>query len=327
MNNDYRRLLTAAARLYYEQNLTQAQIAQRLRLSRQKIQRMLREAREEAIVQITIRPMVGTYSDLEYALQDRFTLAEAVVVETADYEDQATVTREVGTGAAEYLLRVIRPHDKIVINWGNGVLAMVNALASLAKHHPKDVTVIQGLGGLGDPNRDIHGMELVKKTAKALSATAVLLTAPAVAGSMNARDAFYSDPSVSRVLERARSADLAFVGIGSTNAESVLVSELWNVVTPSVLGELRKRGAVGSIMLRYFDREGIPVKSELDELVIGLALEELKHVHRVVGIAGGAAKLGAIEAAIAGKLIDVLVTDQITAQRLLARPEALAARR
>src|ERR1700728_4796869 len=130
LDYDHNRLLVKAARLYYEQDMTQAQISEKLRLSRQKVQRILDQAREDGIVSIAIHPIMGTFDDLERALESRFGLSEALVVEASSPNSQNTIAREVGAGAAEYLLRVFRPADKIVMSWGNSLLGMVNALAS-----------------------------------------------------------------------------------------------------------------------------------------------------------------------------------------------------
>jgi len=115
----------------------------------------------------------------------------------------------------------------------------------------------------------------------------------------------------------ARTADLAFVGIGSAQAESIMVPEFWNIMTPATLSGLVEKGAVGSLNLRYFDAEGRAVRSEFDDAIVGLTTDELRKIFRVVGIAGGAAKLQAIRAALVGTLINVLVTDDATAKRLL----------
>jgi len=116
-NLDHNRLLNKIARLYYEQELTQNEIAGQLRLSRQKVQRLLNEAKSDGVVQITIRPIMGTFTELENKFEQRFGLREALVVETSDFEDQEVVTREVGAAAAEYLLRILQPQDSIVISW------------------------------------------------------------------------------------------------------------------------------------------------------------------------------------------------------------------
>ena len=330
-STDHQRLLTKVSQFYYFDELTQAEIASRLRLSRQKVQRLIREARESGIVHIAIRPITGVFTELEARLQKRFGLFEAVVVEASAYEDQAVVAREVGAGAAEYLLRIVRPHDRIVISWGGTLLGVVNMLAAeQPRQELEGVEVIQGLGGLGDPNNEAHAGDLTRRLAKFLGGSAQLLPAPGVAGSRASRDALYGDPHVEQVLEQGRRATLALMGIGAPRRDSILVREgaivRWNELTG-----LMKRGAVGDINLRYFDRCGRPVRSDLDERVVGLTLPEIQGIRHVVGVAGGAAKLEAIRGALEGKLIHALVTDQITAERLLlsaaARPSLKAKRK
>lgn len=319
MEYDHKRLLIKAARLYYEEDMTQAEISERLLISRQRVQRILDEARAEGIVSITVHPMMEIFSDLERQLEERFGLSEALVVETGDPENQDVVAREVGAGAAEYLARLIRPNDKIVMSWGNSLLGMVNALASKSRPLMRNLRLIQGLGGLGDPNVAVHGAELVRRAAKALGAQPVLFPAPAIAATPAVRDALYADPYVRYTLELARSADLAFVGIGSSDGDSIAVPDLWRFLPPSILPNLLKKGAVGSINLRYFDKDGKLVSSELNERIIGLTLDELKKLSRIVGVAGGSAKVNAIYAALQAKLINVLVTDHHTAKALLAK--------
>lgn len=313
---DQDRLLVKAARLYFESDMTQAEIADRMRLSRQKVQRLLDLAKEKGVVRIVIEPLMGIHDDLERALEERFGLREAVVVETSAYDHEATVAREVGVAAAEYLLRVVRPKERIVISWGGALLGMVNALRRHPHRDMRGITVIQGLGAVVDPSRDTHSTELARRLAHFLGGQAMPLPAPGVAGSSQARNAFLHDPLVARVLEAARSADLAFVGIGAPRQDSILIRE-GSIVRWAELEALKKKGAAGDINLRYFDREGRAIPSDLDDRVIGLTLDDFRRVPHVVGVAGGAAKLGAIRGALEGKLIHVLITDNITVLKLL----------
>jgi DNA-binding transcriptional regulator LsrR (DeoR family) len=314
---DHQRLLIRAAQFYYLDELTQSEISQRLRLSRQKVQRLIHEARELGIVQIAIRPVMGIFSELEHNLEERFHLREALVVETTAYQDQSIVAREVGAGAANYLLRIVQPHDRIVISWGGTLLGMVNALAAHSDRFDFDeLQVIQGLGGLGDPNHEAHAADLARRLAKFLGGSAQLLPAPGIAGSRRARQALYQDPHVSHVLQNARRATLALIGIGAPRADSILVNAGTLVRWPE-LQKLQQRGAVGDMNLRYFDAAGHQVASELDERVIGLTLAEIQGLTHVVGLAGGAAKFDAIRGALEGNLVHALVTDHVTAQRLL----------
>jgi len=310
------RLLVKTAQLYYQQELTQAEISKRLRLSRQKVQRLLREARKQGVVRINIRPVMGVYADLEQTLEQRFGLRESVVVETATYEDQSKVTREIGVGASDYLRRVVKTNDVIVISWGGSLLGMVDALwTSGAGAGLQGVKVIQGLGGLGDPTNETHAADLTRRLAKLLGGKAVLLPAPGVAGSRSAGRAFTSDPFVSTALQQGAAANLAFIGIGAPRQNSILIRQGAIVQWPE-LRALKESGAVGDMNLRYFNRQGQPLLTELNERVIGLTLEQIGGIRTVVGVAGGKEKLKAILGALSGNLLDVLVTDQVTAQKL-----------
>ena len=87
--------------------------------------------------------------------------------------------------------------------------------------------------------------------------------------------------------------------------------------SPRELANLTDSGAVGDMSLRFFDAEGAYVKSSLDDRVIGMTLEELAEVDRVMALAGGKAKTEAIRGALKTGIIDLLITDKFTAQRLI----------
>ena len=314
---DEQRLLVKIARMYYEQDMTQARIAQVLDLSRQKVQRLLSQARDEGVVHILVRPVAGTYAELERALESRYGLREAVVVETTDYENLATIARELGAAGAKYLTRAIRLGDRVVMGWGSTLLETVNACFHNPRPTVKDVLIIQSMGGLGDANYDAHITVLTRRLADYLRGQGMILPAPGLAGTRKAQKAFVADPHISNVLEKARGANLALTGIGAPGKDSTVVKEGQFVSWPQ-LAQLAQMGAVGDINLRYFDEEGRLVKSELDERVIGLTLEELSKIDIVVAIAGGAVKFKAIQGALRGHFVNVLITDHVTAQKLLA---------
>jgi DNA-binding transcriptional regulator LsrR (DeoR family) len=323
LSTDHERLLVKVSRFYYDQELTQSEISKRLRLSRQKVQRLLKQAKDQGIVQFTIRPVIGAFPELEKKLENHYGLQEAVVIETTNFEDQFVVAREVGVGAADYLMRVVQPQDSIVISWGGSLLGMVNALYGNSQRSDLDgIKVIQGLGGLGDPNKEVHAADLTRRLAQVFGGEAILLPTPAVAGTREARDTYFEDPFVSQILEQAQSANLAVMGIGAPRMDSILMRE-GKIVTVKDLESLQNNGAVGDINLRFFDENGKIVQSNFDQRVIGLTLDEIQGIERVVGVAGGAAKVSAIRGALAGKLVDVLVTDQVTAQRILSAVEAI----
>jgi DNA-binding transcriptional regulator LsrR (DeoR family) len=151
--------------------------------------------------------------------------------------------------------------------------------------------------------------------AQAFGARPRLLPAPGIVTSKLVRDALLADPQISSTLALAARADIALVGIGRPTPNSVVMQA--GILTEEEFGQLEARGAVGDIALRFFDANGSPVEHEINDRIIGLDLEQLRGIPRVVGVAGGEEKWGVVRAALRGELLHVLVTDEGTATRLL----------
>jgi DNA-binding transcriptional regulator LsrR (DeoR family) len=304
-------LLYKIAASYYEDGLTQEQIGTRFNLSRVKVSRLLRQARNDRIVQISVVPPQNSNVGLERQLEHAYHLEEAIVVSTSAH-DRATVARELGPPAADCLVRSLSGRQVLAMTWGTTLLSVVNALPVQNWPHVK---VVQMLGGLGQPEADIYGADLVHRTATALGGRPRLVPAPGIVASKLVRDALLADPQIAGTLALGAQADIALVGIGRPAPESVVMQA--GILSPQELAQLKSRGAVGDIALRFFDAGGQPVEHCIYERIIGLNLAQIRNIPRVIGVAGGEGKLEVIRAALHGQLIHVLVTDDRIAARLL----------
>jgi DNA-binding transcriptional regulator LsrR (DeoR family) len=315
---DELRLMTKVARMYYTQGLRQMEICARLNIHQSTVSRVLKRAEREGIVRITVSLPAGTHTEVEDTLQSVYGLDEAIVVDCL--EDEAQISHDLGAAAAFYLENTLKAADVIGISsWSAALLEMVNAM------HPsqrfKNVRVAQILGGVGSPNAEVHATQVTRRLADLLGGEATLLPAPGIVGSRNARDVLIKDRFVREALDLFPKVTLALVGIGATEPSRALASS-GNVFSALELKLLAGKGAVGDICLRFFDASGRAVNTELNERVISMDLDQLRAVRRIVGVAGGRRKTNAIRGALAGKLINVLITDLTTAERLLAESAA-----
>lgn len=318
---DELRQMAKVARMYYTQGLRQTEICERLNIHQSTVSRVLNRAGREGIVRTTISLPPGTHTEIEDALQSNYALDEAVVVDCLEDEEQ--IARDLGAAAAFYLENTLKPSDVVGISsWSAALLAMVNAM------HPsqrfKNTRVIQILGGVGSPNAEVHATQVTRRLADLIGGPATLLPAPGIVGSRNARDVLMKDRFVREALDLFPKVTLALVGIGATEPSRALASS-GNVFSPQEIKLLAAKGAVGDICLRFFNADGRAVITELNDRVISIELDRLRAVRRVVAIAGGRRKLNAIRGALAGKLVNVLITDLVSAERLLA--ESAAARK
>jgi len=307
------RLLYRIAQSYYVDELTQQQIAKRFGLSRPKVSRLLQKARDERVVNITLVPPSGGMADLEHALEHKYELEEVVVVLIRDPHDLAAVARELGPAAAECLIRASRGDAVIGMTWGTTMTAVVDALPP--RSWP-DVTVVQMIGGMGPVGELEHSTELARRAAQKLNATLRLLPAPGIVSTRAAAQALRSDRQIAETLDLATRADVAIVGLGIPLPDAILLRD-GTILTQQDLEHLIEAGAVGDIGLRYIDAEGAPLDLEINDRIIGLTLQQIKDIPRVIGAAGGEAKYEVIRAALRGHILDVLVTDHVNAQALL----------
>jgi DNA-binding transcriptional regulator LsrR (DeoR family) len=309
-------LLSKISRLYYEDECSEAEIAERLHISRSKVSRLLKEARRVGIVKIHIVPPPGSYPWLEAELEKRYGLKEAVVVTSGD-DDRFDTMHNLGAAAARHLQESLQSGETIGVSWGRTLHAMV---AAIQPQRTRDTRVIQIIGGLGQPTAEVHATELCRRMANALTSDLVLLPVPGIMESRQAKEAVLTDSNIQKVLALFRQIDVAYVGIGAPGQDSVMLTDS-TIMRHKDLDEMIRLGAVGDIAVRFFNRSGEPIQSELDERVIGIRLEELKQIERRVGVSGGLKKVDTVRAALLAGYVNILITDQRLAEALLNAPD------
>jgi DNA-binding transcriptional regulator LsrR (DeoR family) len=311
---DELRLLTRVAQLYYVKGMNQSAIADQLDLSQATISRLIKRAMAEGIVRITVSMPPGIYADLEDALLAKYGLKEVIVVDCEIPENEDHIQRALGAAASYYIESTLKKGDVIGISsWSATLLAMVDAMRPFPK--PSSARVVQILGGVGNPDAEVHAARLTDRLARLISGSATFLTAPGVVGSEEARRILLEDRYVSEIVALFDHVTVALVGIGSVQP-SQLLERSGNVFSTQELEQVRSEGAVGDICLRFFDAHGTPVQTLLDKRVIGMSLQQLQRVPRTVGVAGGARKHSAIQGALRGRWVNVLITDRFTAEAL-----------
>jgi DNA-binding transcriptional regulator LsrR (DeoR family) len=312
--NDEVRLMTKVARMYYSQSIRQTEITERLNIHQSTVSRLLKKAQQAGIVKISVTVPNGIHADLEEALESRFDLKEAIVVDSVNNnEDQ--IARDLGAAAAYFLEQAIKPGEVIGISsWSAALLEMINAM------HPSkgsaESKVVQILGGLGNPAAQTHATHLTQRLASLIGGSAILLPAPGITTSPEAKRVLMKESYVREATELFDHVDMVLVGIGAVEPSKLLASS-GNVFSAQEQAQLQKQGAVGDICLQFFDAAGTPVKTPLGERVIGITLPQIKKAKRVIALAGGKRKTNAILSALVGRWVNVLITDRYTAKAIL----------
>jgi DNA-binding transcriptional regulator LsrR (DeoR family) len=308
------RLLTRVARLYHEEGLNQTQVAHRLGLTQVAVSRMLKKAKESGIVRTTVVTPPGAFTDLEDLLEDKFGLNQAIVGDAAR-DSEESVLSAIGSAAAQFLESTLKAGEVIGISsWSTSLLSMIDHMHPLRKGEKS--LVVQMLGGVGNPSAEQHANRLVLRLARLVHGEARFLPAPGVVGSARAARVLLEDRAVSEAVALFEKVTLALVGVGVLKP-SALVASSGNTFSRAELEDLQQSGAVGDICFCFYDANGREVRGALEGRVIGIDLESLRRVQRSVALCGGKKKFPAILGALRGKLVNTLITDQYTAQRLV----------
>lgn len=251
---------------------------------------------------------------MEEDLVAAYDLRDAIVVD-CDSEDEQIIRRDLGGAAAYYVESTIKPNEVIGLSsWSSNLLALVDAMHPVPRK--PDVEVVQILGGVGNPGAEVHAARLTSRLARLVDGKATFLPAPGIVGSQASLDVLLADPYVEQAMSLFDHVSMALVGIGALDP-SELLADSGNIFSGEELNILRNKGAVGDILLHFFDENGEPVDSSLNNRVVSMSLPQLRRVHRAVGVAGGRRKFDAILGALRGNLVNVLITDCFTARRLL----------
>ncbi len=310
---DNGQLLVQAARLYYEQNLTQADIGRHLNISRSTVSRLLQSARDTGVVTIQINYPWKRSPELEAQLCERFALRDARVL--ADHEtNERDEFAGIGALNAIYLDEFVKTGMVLGVSYGRSIGATVRHLQPARS---VDMTFVQILGALNSGNPLIEGPDLVRELGNKYGATYQYLYVPMIVENVRTRNSLLQEPTVQRTLEVGRNADAVIVGIG---AHAVGTSGLiWTgYLNKKELAYLRSRGAVGHMCAQHYDADGRMLDIDLNRRVIGIGIKALHDIETVIAVAGSTIKTGAILGALRGRYLDVLVTDEQAARAVLA---------
>lgn len=290
------------AMLYYEGGLTQDQIARKYGVSRPTIVRMLKSAREDGLVQIRIVKSLPETTMIEADIERLFAdsgLCEVVVTDAVLGGGKPTVAKSAG----KYLGRVLDSNDVLGVGWSTTMLQVADHVQGLGDS-PK--CVVQLGGGLVAPDSG-NTQELAFRLGQHLNATVEAVNAPVLVKTKTVRDALWDDPSIRRVNEWAKKCTIALVGIGTADDSSTMVTS--GYLEHDEIVRAAQAGAVGEILLQYFDANGQSVDMPWQQRVISQSMDVLRNIPNLVLVAAGAEKAAAVAGALNTGMVNTLIVD------------------
>lgn len=307
-------LLLRVAWYYYKDELTQDEIARRLSVSRASVGRLLDRARKVGLVSINLNTEYLDAFELSGELRRTFGLAEALVVPDHEKEsvDHHAVNARIGLGGAQFMSTHLRPGGSLGVGWGETVSRVIASTNFGAVGPVHMVTLTGGVEGYLQTILSSKG-EVTTESSEVTSAT--VIPSPIMASTPSLAALLRAEPTIQQVLKQACEVEHALVGVGTPTADATIV-HLGYLNANDARG-LRERGVVGDVLGQFFDADGKVVELPIHDRRIGIDLSDLTRIPKVVGVAGGLHKAEAILGALHGGFLNVLVTNELVAIRLL----------
>lgn len=306
------RLLSKIAHMYYEQGLSQQMIAERLRTSRPTISRMLDQARKMGIVKISIQSFNDRIASLESELESKFSLNEVAVIAN-DSMNKADQKKALGAVAADILQRIVKGSDVVGISWGTSLREVINGLKPT---HIPGLIAVPLVGGMGQDIRyEIHSNSFVVDFSRKFGCQSWVLHAPAIVERENLKDAILGESESGEIMEQAKKANIGLVGLGALNESSTMIQTGFFSIDD--FKEIREKGAIGEVCSFFFDRNGQACDIDINKRVIGVGPYDLKNIETVIAVVAGDKKEEALHAALRGQFVNILITDELTAEKVL----------
>ncbi len=295
---------TRAAWHYYNDGLTQNQIADMLGVSRIKVSRLLEKGRQSGLIELRINSPFGGCLTLQQEIVDAFDLLDARVVPSAD---ELPPTPRIGRAAASLMMQKLEPNDLLAIGWGE---ATATSLRYMAPIFPQTNISIVSLTGGVSAYIGTTGLSGPQNNA-------YLIPTPLRVSSAELTEMLRAEPYVRNVLEMAATARIALIGVGAVTSTATLVR--FGYCSVGEIELFKRRGAVGDVLGHFYDADGQILDLDLHRHVVSVRPDDLRKIPNVAAAAAGPQKVDAILGMLRARLASTLVTDETTATELLRR--------
>ena len=276
------------------------------------------KAKKEGYIKIIIDFPAENMIELEKEMEKKFHLKEVIAVKVDDINNRDIL---VAMEAAYYIARMIKNDMIIGIAWGYTMKKIIDAFDMYkvgSQIKAKNIEVVPLLGTITPETADNSDLRLSyasllsSKLAEMVNGISYHFAAPMYVKDIDTKKMLLEEPQIKNVMQKAKNCHAGIFGIGALVQNSSIA-----ILEKDMILKLSKRNGVGEILGRVFDKYGNTVESEWNDRMIGLTLEQAKNIPIRVGVAFGEEKVKAIKTAISKNIINVLITDSVTAESIL----------
>ncbi len=299
------------AKMHYELNYTQLEIARKEGISKATVSRILKSAMDMGIIEVRIKDSVLNDTELEKELVAAYPIKRAVIVPDLVGNDQILL-QDVCAAVVNDLPRYIKNDSILGVFYGHTLTVLARQLPRLKR---SGVSVIQLAGGFSRAMYESNALSILSSFSECVSGTAYQIPAPAMVEKPFIVEALKQDSQIARVLDMAEICDTAIFSVGNLERPSILYE--MGLITHEEYQNMIQRGVIGDCCSHFLNRDGNIFDQDMDARVVGASLSTIKKIPNKLLVVSGKEKKEVIRAALIGGLADSLYIDAPTAREVL----------
>jgi len=298
--------------LYFIAGHTQDEIAKMLQVSRASAQRLVSLCLAERLITFRLEHPIAACMELAARLKDRFDLVHCEVVPTDPASPQATAG--IAERCANLLDVTLRAETPVIVALGTGraVRAAVERVTPIERPNHQIVSLVGTISADGSASF----FDTVGRLADRTGARHYPMPLPFLMASEDERNRMVRIEPIAKVKAIAAKADLRLIGIGQMDQKAQVHVD--GFVTREELFEMMRLGAIGEVTGWAYDAKGKLIKGGTNRRLTSIP-PEMPAQATTIGAALGQAKVPAIRAALLGRLVNGLISDEATARAILEK--------
>jgi DNA-binding transcriptional regulator LsrR (DeoR family) len=310
-NTERNKIIHKILKSYYIDNMTQQEIALKLNISRVKVIRLMDYAKKEGMVEVKLNIPVKDSYELEDKIERKYQIRECSIVSTFNNENE--IDRFAGFELSSILGRLLKKDTYLGISWSQTVL---NVLEHLEFNKNIDINIVPIIGGLELDGFSTNSNIISHLFAEKIGGQAFSINIPAVLDSREAKEIIEKERHTIKMHELAEKIEVVITGVGNMDVQGTAFRS--GYFTLSERNYLNSLGICGIMNLNFIDKDGNGIKTDIDDRIVKIfPLEKFRKCKNVIGVAFGEHKIIPLKAALKGRILDYLITDESTAKGLV----------
>jgi deoxyribonucleoside regulator len=309
------RIIARVAEMFYIHGISQYEIAEKFNFSKAKVCRIIKEAKKRNIIVFSVKKFDKIKIDLEKSLEDKYGLKEAMIYPDSDLNDydENLAFKEVGLLGFRYMERIIKDGLNIALTWGKTLYHMIKNI-DLGKKY--DVHIFSTLGGVSLTMAEYQNNNLVQMLSERIGGKSYPIYLPLILEKPEHKDLYLSESNVKKVLGDTSKMDYYFAGLGIISEDSRMYK--LGGFDLAFVKSLSSKKIVGELGLNFFDIEGNFVNTGIEDRIINFSIDDIRKIKNKVIVCFGLEKVIPLKALLRTGIVDILITDSITAESLMA---------